>query len=142
MQNRQPAGVRTTQMKSLGASLITTVVDFGLFALCTLSMAGVALLYARWICGAVGALFNFLLNRGWAFAASRGRVSRQSLRYAVTALISVTLATAVWWGLRLATGLDGRLLHPVSMAVVWLAVSFPLLRLWVFRDPQVDATAA
>lgn len=121
------------RLRSLATSLLTTVVDFGLFALCTLSMAGMALLYARWICGAVGAVCNFLLNRGWAFRGARDRVWSQLWRYSATALISVSLATALWWGLRLGTGLDARLLHLISMAIVWLAVSFPLLRVWVFR---------
>jgi putative flippase GtrA len=119
--------------RSVLVSVATTALDAGLFALGTLVLAGPALLAARWGSGAVGAVANFVLNRRWAFRARGTRAAPQFGRYSVTALIAVSLATAVWWGLRLATGWDPRLLHILSMAAVWLVFTFPVMRAWVFR---------
>jgi len=120
-----------TRLRSLAVSVLTTVIDVGLFALCTLMLVGMALPFARWVCGAIGAVCNFLLNRHWAFG-TRGSGWSQARRYGATALLSVTLGTLLWWGLWRLTGLDPRVLHVVSLAVVWLVVTFPLLRRWVF----------
>lgn len=120
--------------RSLAVSLATTALDAGLFALGTLFLVGPALVALRWLSGAVGAVANFSLNRAWAFRGRRDHVVRQAGRYAVTALVAVTLATLVWWVLRQALGWDPRLLHLVSLAGVWLAFTFPVLRAWVFRE--------
>ena len=120
-----------TRLRSMAVSVLTTVIDVGLFALCTLLLVGMALPFARWICGAIGAVCNFLLNRRWVFGA-RGSGWSQASRYGATALISVTLGTLLWWVLWRLTGLDPRVLHVASLALVWLAVTFPLLRRWVF----------
>jgi putative flippase GtrA len=109
----------------------TTVIDAGLFALCTLVLAGTALVAARWTCGAIGAVANFALNRAWAFRARNGSPGPQAARYGLTAFAAVSLATLAWWLLREATGWDPRLLHLMSMAVVWVAFTYPLLRSWV-----------
>jgi putative flippase GtrA len=126
-------------LRSLLTSLFTTSFEILLFALTTLILAGHALLCARWIVGALGAVANFLLNRVWAFRATGAQdgARSQAFRYGTTALISVSLATALWWALKLFTGLDVRLLHITSMAVVWLVFTFPMLRGWVFsaRSP-------
>lgn len=120
--------------RSLAVSLATTALDAGLFALGTVVLAGPALVAMRWISGAVGAAANFSLNRAWAFRGPGGCVARQAARYAATALAAVTLATLAWWALRAATGWDPRLLHLVSLAGVWFAFTFPVMRAWVFRE--------
>jgi putative flippase GtrA len=123
------------KLRSLSVSLASTAVDAGLFCLCTLLLAGgTALLIARWVCGAFGAVSNFVLNRCWAFRERRANLWRQAGRYALTALLAVSLASGVWWLLRLATGWDPRLLHLGSLALVWLSFTFPLMRRWVFRS--------
>jgi putative flippase GtrA len=121
-----------TRLRSLGVSLATTALDAGLFALCTLFFAGgAALLAARWLCGALGAVANFSLNRAWAFHTTGG-VLGQAGRYALTSLAAITLATLVWWLLRLATGWDPRALHLLSLGLIWLGFTFPVMRRWVF----------
>lgn len=124
-------------LRSLLASLASTAVDAGLFCLCTLLLAGgTALLAARWACGAIGAVSNFTLNRCWVFRARFGRTNGiwgQAGRYAVTALSAVSLATLAWWLLRRIIGGDPRLLHILSLALVWVCFTYPLLRGWVFR---------
>ncbi len=125
--------VRCRRLRCLGVSLLTTALDAGLFALCLLTLAGRTLLVARWVCGAVGAVANFALNRGWTFDAGRAGTGRRQLcRYALTAAAAVTLATAIWWLLGLCCGWDPRLLHLLSMALVWVGFTYPLLRRWVF----------
>lgn len=118
--------------RSLCASLVSTSVDAGLFALASLVLAGIALVAARWSAGVLGALANFGLNRLWAFGAQGDSFGRQAARYGVTAILAVSLATALWWVLARTTPIDVRLLHLVSLAAVWLAFTFPLLRRWVF----------
>lgn len=124
--------------RSLAVSLATTAVDAGLFALCTLALASSALLWARWLCGAIGAVCNFALNRVWAFRSRHDAAWGQLWKYGVTAAMSVTLATLVWWGLRFLTGWDPRVLHLMSLGLVWLVVSYPLLRRWVFRQRRLE----
>ena len=120
--------------KALGVSLATTVLDAGLFALCTLFFAGgAALLAARWLCGAVGAAANFFLNRAWAFDAGGEGLLGQAGRYALTSLAAISLATAVWWLLRLTTGWDPRMLHLLSLGLIWVAFTFPVMKRWVFQ---------
>ena len=125
--------ISNIRLRSLGVSLVTTVLDAGLFVLCTLTFAGgAALLAARWLCGAVGAAANFSLNRAWAFDAQGRGLLGQAGRYAVTSLVAISLATAVWWLLRLTTGWDPRMLHLVSLGLIWISFTFPVMRRWVF----------
>jgi putative flippase GtrA len=122
------------RIRSLAVSLTTTGLDLGKFTLCTLVLVGgTTLAAARWICGAIGALCNFVLNRSFAFGARRGRAWHQGARYTAVAASAVSLATALWWALFVLTGWDPRLLHVLSLALVWLGFTFPLLRDWVFR---------
>ena len=131
-----------TRLRSLLTSIGTTVIDAGLFALCTVVLSAALLPVARWSCGAAGAVANFLLNRHWAFAARRRRPPRpQVVRYALTAALSLTLATALWCGLRSLLAWDPRMLHLLSMALVWPAVTFPLLRYWVFPPEPAPVPA-
>jgi putative flippase GtrA len=123
-----------TRLRSLMVSLFTASGEALLFALLTLVLAGsTPLLVARWICGLIGAAGNFMLNRIWAFRAGGGRVYSQAGRFALIALTAVCLATLVWWLVFVSTGWDPRLVHLLSMALVWLSFTFPLLRGWVFR---------
>lgn len=126
-----------TFARSLATSLITTALDAGLFALCAALLPAPALVIARWISGAAGAVANFAINRTWSFGARAGgdAVMAQAGRYAAAATVSVTAATALWWVLEQATGWDPRPLHLASMALVWPVVTYPLMRFWVFcRD--------
>ncbi len=125
-------GAASLSVRSAGVSVLTTLLDVGLFMLCTVLLNGLALLVARWVCGGLGALSNFALNRSWAFKGCRGSARRQLGRYAVIASVAVTLATAVWWGLFRGVGLGPRLAHVASMALVWGGFTLPLLRRWVF----------
>ena len=122
------------RIRSLCVSLMTAALDAGLFALCTFLLVGSsALLVARWICGAIGAGCNFGLNRIWAFNDESGDIWRQIRRYSLAAATAVSLATLTWWVLHHLTGWDPRWLHLMSMGLVWLFFTYPLLAKWVFR---------
>jgi putative flippase GtrA len=125
--------MKSTRIRSLAVSLLSTALDFGLFALCTFLTAGLtALAVARWVTGALGAGCNFALNRAWAFKSTDSGVWGQAWRYALAAVSAVSIATLLWIFIHSATGWDPRLVHLVSMALVWLGFTYPLLRGWVF----------
>jgi putative flippase GtrA len=72
--------------RSMLVSVVTTILDAGLFAICTLLLAsGTAWLIARWVCGAIGAASNFALNRRWVFQRSPNGIWSQVGRYTITA---------------------------------------------------------
>lgn len=123
--------------RSLLVSVATTALDLTAFAICVAFAHGawMTLVIARWMCAVLGAGCNFALNRKLAFRDHAGSASDQLKRYAIVALGAVTLATCVWSMLRVMTGLDARLLHPLSAAIVWLVFTYPLLRRWVFSTP-------
>ncbi len=124
------------RIRSLAVSLASTALDVGLFALCTFLLAGfTALAAARWITGALGASCNFALNRVWAFRSTGTSAVNQAWRYALAAACAVTIATALWILIHSLTGWDPRLVHLLSMALVWLGFTYPLLRGWVFAEP-------
>lgn len=126
---------RRSLPRSLATSVVTAALDLGLFLLLALLLSGTLVVVARWISGAAGALSNFVINRRWAFAARGardGKARDQLARYAFVALGAVTLATFVFALLKTRTHLDLRIAHLASMALVWAAFTYPLLRVWVF----------
>lgn len=134
--------IKNEMLRSGLVSLVTTALDLLLFLVCLhLVVAGSALVLARWICGAVGASANLLLNRRWVFGAAGDKLAGQALRYAIMAVGSVTLATLVWFGLNKFTALDPRILHPISLFVVWPLFTFPMLRIWVFAQRNERLTS-
>lgn len=124
------------RLRSLFASLLSTALDAGVFAIASLALVGSSLVAARWSAGALGAMANFGINRCWAFRHVEGSWGRQAIRYGATAALAVSLATFLWWVLAQSTPLDVRLLHLVSLAAVWLGFTFPVLRRWVFATPR------
>ena len=125
----------STRIRSLAVSLASTALDVGLFALCTFLLAGfTALAAARWITGALGAGCNFALNRVWAFKSTETNAFSQAWRYALAAASAVSIATILWVLIQSSTGWDPRLVHLVSMALVWVGFTYPLLRGWVFAE--------
>lgn len=125
----RPAHLR---LRAALVSISGTAVDFALFSACTLVLTGGPLLATRWLCAAVGGVLQFWLNRRWAFCAQDDRCQPQLAKFALTASVSITLSTLVWWVLCRTTGWDPRLMHLLAPAVVWIGFTFPVLRGWVF----------
>jgi putative flippase GtrA len=127
--------VKRPLVKSLAVSVCTMTLDMSLFALCfaLIHSTGTLLLLARFFCGALGALSNFLLNRRLAFR-SEGSPLEELGKYAIVAASAVTLATLLWWILDRQTAIDPRVLHPLSAALVWLGFTYPMLKKWVFAN--------
>ena len=122
------------RLRSLLVGLGSAALDVVLFALCTLFWTGgAALVVARWACAAASAVGNFCANRIWAFDARQTRLSSQLARYALAAGVGISLSTFVWWLLMGLLALDPRLTHLLSLALVWILFTFPILRAWVFK---------
>ncbi len=128
----------STRTRSLCGSLATGSLELALFAACTLVLPAKRLVVARWAVGAFGSSLNYVVNRRWAFGRRDDRKRAQGVRFALTTLTSITLATAAW--ARIAgTGLDPRLAHVLSVALVWPLFTFPMMRRWVFRATPAPA---
>ena len=130
--------MKSTAIRSLLVSALTAGCEIVIFSICTVLTVGPLLVLARWVVGATGASFNFLLNRRWAFKQRAEPASRQARRYAMTMLLSVSLGTLVWAALVRLTPWDARILHVASMVCVWTMVTYPILRGWVFAVREVE----
>jgi hypothetical protein len=124
----------STRTRSLTVSLATGGFEVALFAACTLALPSKRLVAARWLVGALGSSLNYAASRRWAFGRRDDRKRAQGARFAAATLTSITLATAAFAQLARA-GLDPRLAHVASVAVVWPLFTFPAMKLWVFRAP-------
>ena len=74
-----------------------------------------------------------MFHRRRAFEATHERKRAQSVRFALTALLAVTLGTSSFWLTELFTDLDARVLHGSKMGTVWIAFTYPMMKRWVFR---------
>ena len=123
------------KLRSALVGVASAGLDAGLFAICTLVWTGgLALVIARWVCAALSAVGNFAANRRFAFKA-RGPLVSQLTRYVLAAAAGISLTTATWWAMASATGWDPRLVHLLSLVLVWAGFTFPILRRWVFAAP-------
>ena len=123
-------------MKSALVGLASAGIDAGLFALCTLLWAGLsALVVARGACACSSAVFNFAANRSWAFK-STGKVRGQLLRYIAAATSGIGIATGTWWFIQSRTGWNPRIVHLLSLVLVWALFTYPVLRRWVFSSER------
>ena len=122
-----------TFLKSQGASLAATGVDFG-------TLVGLVELFKVWyvaatFLGAVGgAITNFLLGRYWTFEASDSSSGPQAKRYAIVAAGSALLNSGFVY---LVTEY-GKVNYAISKAVVAFVIgviyNFPMQRRFVFRQ--------
>ncbi len=125
---------RSVQLaRSLSASLATTALDVGLFTAAASVLPKRAHFGARLGASLAGAVANFALNRR-AFQAREGERSVQGARYAVVALAAIALGTLMWSLMVSSLRIDPRLAHPLSLALVWLTLTFPAMRSWVYRQ--------
>lgn len=81
----------------------------------------------------LGAVTNFSLNRHWTFVANQGALARQVIRYAVVSGLTFFGLRALLWLLIEVLGTSARLAWLPAKVVAFLAISYPLQRLWVFR---------
>lgn len=130
------------RIRSALVSLFTAGLETALLCGLSILVSGPILVLARWIGGLVGGGLNYGLNRWWVFGRGAGRPSSEGMkqmgRFGATAVGSVTISTTVWVLLYTVTGADPRVLHPVAMMLVWLVFTFPVLKLWVFRESRVQ----
>jgi putative flippase GtrA len=120
------------------SSVVATVCDFGAFSV--LVSVGMVAPVAT-LCGcAVGALVNFIVNRYWAFERC-GSWLKAALRYAAvsgtSALANALLVAVATTGL----GMSARSAWALARCLVFLGLTYPLFRGWVFgsKDPLREA---
>ncbi len=119
--------------KSALVSVLTAGLEVGFLALCMTTLAGPILVAIRWLSGLCGAVLNFTLNRIWVFSGRRSGAA-ELFRFGATALCSITTSTAAWWALVSSTPYDPQVLHVTSMMAVWMVLTYPLLKRWVFAE--------
>ncbi len=124
----------STAPKSAMASVMTGSIELIIFFAASFTIAGRALIAARWLIGATGALANYGVNRRWAFANRDAPKREQGLRYGLTAFGAVCIGTALF-AVLCAFEVDARLAHVVSMSLVWLGFTYPTMKRWVFAEP-------
>jgi len=126
--------------RALLSSLVATLSDYLFFL--TLVQFGTAPGIATLMGCAVGAIINFSINRRWAFG-STDRLTSAILRYvavsgssAIANASLVSLATA-------AAGLSAASACVFARALVFLSLTYPLFRSWVFgvRHSSFDVAA-
>ncbi len=114
------------------SSLLATAVDALAYQLVLYLLVGRYGVAAA-LAAIAGAVSNFFVNRHWTFVATEGRMIWQVLRYIVVSLLTfVCLRTLLWLLIEYGS---------VGMRIAWLpakilafvAVSFPMQKLWVFR---------
>lgn len=115
------------------SSLVATLCDYGVFLLLVgLSVQAGVSTFAGCV---VGGIVNFTVNRYWAFGAG-GKLGRAVIRYAavsgssaVSNAVIVAIATAL-------LGLSATPAWVVARALVFLSLTYPLFRTWVFGTPR------
>lgn len=132
---KQVAAMKSQRIRSALVGVSTAAMETALLFTAAVFVSGPALLLTRWVGGLFGAGANYGLNRSLVFGGEEDLDPAEVGRFGLTALISITVSTALWWLLIQTTGVDPRLLHPLAMIGVWATLTFPLLSRWVFAPP-------
>jgi putative flippase GtrA len=114
------------------------------------SLPSVELWMEKWVAFAsvqvIATIVSFLLNKYWAFDASRrGRIQTQGIKNLLVFAGSWVLNTGISSLLAYRMGVSTRLAFTLSNVVVYLSWNYPLNRFWVFSgspsslEPTPDA---
>lgn len=123
-----------TLRKSLSVSILTSLLDLSIFTLASLLFIGPALVFSRVFSSTIGALSNFFLNQRWAFKHRvRRKTSAELGKYALTALGAISLGTLIFCLFIQIFPTYPKTIHIVSLALVWLSYSYPMMKGWVFK---------
>lgn len=123
-------------------SVAVNTAQTAIFFFCTFLMVGPALTAMRWILGMGSCVVTFVLHRDMVFAQATEKSRKEAMRYGVTSILSVTLATWLYaWMALVWPGADPTFLQVVSMIVVWPLVTWPLMKRWVFPNVMGKAQA-
>lgn len=130
---RDSARIYWEILKFSAASLLSFVLDYGLFCLFSLLTGSVVLsnAAARLISGAV----NYSVNRNLVFESRTGVLS-SLVRNALLAAAILALNTVCLWGLVTKLGVN-RYLAKILVEAVLFAVSYLVQKRWIFRKKEV-----
>lgn len=121
-----------TVLRASLSSVVATVVDgvaYEALLFVVLGHYGIAA-FAGALLGGVS---NFSLNRHWVFSATEQSLIRQVARYAVVSGTTFLALRVALWVLIDVLALDARLAWLPAKVIAFLAISYPLQRIWVFR---------
>jgi putative flippase GtrA len=87
------------------------------------------------VLGAVaGAVTNFAVNRRWVFRSMGASLFAQGAHYAGVWLVTLLVLRTVLWFMVDRLGFDARVAWLPAKLVTWMAFSYPLQRIWVFKE--------
>ncbi len=128
---------RAGLMRLLGrhqiASIISTVVDFGVMTL-AVELVHTSAVIATFAGASCGAVANFQLGRHWVYGARHDHVGPQAARYAIVSAGSAGLNALGEYGLHDVLGvqyLAARAVVAVAVSLLW---NFPMQRYFVFSS--------
>jgi putative flippase GtrA len=114
---------------SSGAATLADGILYEALLFVSLGHYGVAAFF-----GAIaGAFTNFFLNRHWTFIATDSTLGRQIVRYAVVSGLTFVGLRGLLWFFIEALAQSARLAWLPAKVLAFVAISYPLQRLWVFR---------
>ena len=111
---------------------LATAIDFGVMV-GLVEKLHVHYLVATALGAIGGGITAFVGNRHWSFLASHGRVSRQSLRYAIVWAGSITLNCLLVYAMTDGASLQYAWSKVLTAIAVGACFNFPLHRWYVFR---------
>lgn len=89
------------------------------------------------LCGAIaGAFLNFSMNRHWTFAATDGALVGQGFRYAAVSSLNFLGLRTLLWLLVEVLCIGAPIAWFPAKVWVFVAISYPMQRLWVFRGKR------
>ena len=117
--------------KSTATSVFTTALDFGLLAT-LVEIAHVNYVLATFLGSVLGATTNFLINRHWAFQASKGHAGHQVLRYLLVQAGSAGIHTGGVYVLTHFAGAPYLVSKVIVATAAYLGWNYPMLKYFVF----------
>lgn len=115
------------------SSLLATACDYGMFSI--LVGLHVHAGIATFVGCVVGGLLNFSINRCWAFGATGG-LAVALLRYAAVSGSSGASNSLLVAALTSLVGLSATAAWLLARSLVFLSLTYPLFRTWVFGAPR------
>ena len=138
--SKQKPSFTISFVRSQFSSFTATVVDFGTLVF-FVEILGVWYVVGTAIGALTGAVTNFLMGRHWSFVAADGRLSSQTIRYAIVSGSSLVLNSFGVYFFTDVVGFKYTLSKIITAAAVGIFFNFPLHRGFVFKQPHEVAVS-
>jgi putative flippase GtrA len=124
--------MRNSLVRSILTSIFSTAVDFGTL-MGLVELFDVHYVLATFLGTLTGFVANFLINRHWAFEATKGKLHWQVVRAVPVQAGSTGLQTLGVWVFDSFLGLRYWSAKIVVATLVYMCWNYPMNRFWVFR---------